>query len=160
MSDSFATPWTVAHQAFLSMGFPRQEYWSGLPFPSPGDLPYPGIEPTSPALAGRFFTTIPLGKPYYAKYIMWNARLEESQAGIKIARRNINNPRYADVTTLMGENEKELKDLLMRMKQESEKADLKFIIQKTKIMASSPITSWQIKGEKVKTVTGFIFLGS
>ena len=62
-SDSFVTPWTVAHQAPLSMGFPRQEYWSGFPFPSPGDLPYPGIEPRSPALAGRFFTTEPPGKP-------------------------------------------------------------------------------------------------
>ena len=153
-------PWTVAHQTSLSMGFPRQEYWSGLPFPSPGDLPNPGIEPTSPALAGTFFTSMPPGKLYYAKYIMWNARLEESQAGIKIARRNINNLRYADVTTLMGESEKELKGLLMRRKQDSEKADLKFIIRKTKIMASSPITSWQIKGEKVKTVTEFIFLGS
>ena len=80
----------------------------------------------------------------YADYIMQNARLDESQAGIKIARRNINNLRYADVTTLMGESEKELKGLLMRMKQDSEKADLKFIIRKTKIMASSPITSWQI----------------
>ena len=91
---------------------------------------------------------------------MQNAELDELQAGIKIARRNINNLRYADVTTLMGESEKELKGLLMRMKQDSEKADLKFIMQKTKIMASSPITSWQIKGEKVKTVTEFIFLGS
>ena len=63
MSDSFATPWTVAHQALLSMGFSRQEYWSGLPFPSSGDLPSPGIEPASPALANRFFTTEPLGKP-------------------------------------------------------------------------------------------------
>ena len=103
---------------------------------------------------------MPPGKLYYAKYIRWNARLEESQAGIKIARRNINKLRYADVTTLMGESEKELKGLLMRMKQDSEKADLKFIMQKTKIMVSSPITSWQIKGEKVKTVTEFIFLGS
>ena len=63
MSDSFVTPWTVAHQASLSMGFPRQEYWSGLPFPSPGDLPDPGLEPASPALAGVFFTAEPPGKP-------------------------------------------------------------------------------------------------
>ena len=63
MSDSFVAPWTVAHQAPLSMGFPRQEYWSGLPLPSPGDLPNPGTEPESPALAGRFFTTEPPGKP-------------------------------------------------------------------------------------------------
>ena len=65
MSDSFATPWTVAHQAPLSMGFPRQEYWSGVPLPSPGDLPDPGIEPASLALAGGFFATVPLGKPWY-----------------------------------------------------------------------------------------------
>ena len=80
----------------------------------------------------------------YADYIMQNARLDESQAGIKIARRNINNLRYADDTTLMGEVEEELKNLLMRLKEESEKAGLKFNIQKTKIMASGPITSWQI----------------
>jgi len=95
----------------------------------------------------------------YAEYIMQNARLEESQAGIKTARRNIN-LRYADDTTLMTESEKELKSLLMRVKEESEKAGLKFNIQKTKIMASSPITSWRIKGEKVETVTNFIFLNS
>ena len=86
--------------------------------------------------------------------------MEESQAGIKIARRNINKLRYADVTTLMGESEKELKGLLMRMKQDSEKADLKFIMQKTKIMASGPITSWEINKETMETVTDFIFLGS
>ena len=72
MSDSFVTPWTVAHQTLLIMGFPRQEYWSGLPFPSPGDLPDPGIKPTSPALTGRFFTTEPPGKPVYMAII--NAR--------------------------------------------------------------------------------------
>jgi len=72
MSDSFVTPWTVAHQTLLIMGFPRQEYWSGLPFPSPGDLPDPGIKPTSPALTGRFFTTEPPGKPVYMPFI--NAR--------------------------------------------------------------------------------------
>ena len=80
----------------------------------------------------------------YADYIMQNARLDESQAGIKIARRNINNLRYADDTTLMAEVEDELKNLLMRLKEESEKAGLKFNIQKAKIMASGPITSWQI----------------
>ena len=90
---------------------------------------------------------------------MWNARLGESQAGIKTARRNINNLRYADNTTLMVESE-ELKNLLMKVKEESEKACLKLNIQKTKIMASGPITSWQIDGEKVETVTDFIFLGS
>ena len=91
---------------------------------------------------------------------MWNARLDETQAGIKIARRNINNLRYADDTTLMAESEEKLKSLLMRVKEESEKAGIKANIQKTKIMASEPITSWQINGEKMKTVMDFIFLGS
>ena len=96
----------------------------------------------------------------YAEYIMRNARLDESQAGIKTARRNINNLRYADDTTLMTESEEELKSLLMKVKEESEKASLKLNIHKMKIMAYSPITSWQIDGETMKTVTGFIFLGS
>ena len=91
---------------------------------------------------------------------MQNARLDESQAGLKIAGRNINNLRYADDTTLMAESEEELKSLLMKMKEESEKADLKLSIQKTKIMASSPITLWQIDGETVVTVTNFLFFGS
>ena len=91
---------------------------------------------------------------------MRNAELEEAQAGIKIARRNINNLRYADDTILMAEREEELKTLLMKVKEESEKAGLKLNIQKTKIMASSPITSWQIDGETMETVTDFIFLGS
>ena len=91
---------------------------------------------------------------------MWNSGLDEAQAGIKIARRNINNLKYADDTTLMTESEKELKSDLMNMKEESEKASLKFSIQKTKIMASSPITSWEIDGETVQTVADFIFLGS
>ena len=90
---------------------------------------------------------------------MRNAGLEEAQAGIKIARRNINNLRYADDTTLMAESEGELKSLLMKVKEESEKVGLKFNIQKTKIMASGPITSWQIDGETMKIVTDFIFLG-
>ena len=91
---------------------------------------------------------------------MQNARLDEAQAGIKIARRNINNFRYADDTTLMAENEEELKSLLMKVKQKSEKAGLNLNIQKTKIMASGPITSWQIDGETVGTVTDFILGGS
>ena len=91
---------------------------------------------------------------------MRNAGLEEAQAGIKIAGRNINNLRYADDTTLMAENEEELRHLLMKVKEESEKVGLKFNIQKTKIMASGPITSWEIDGETVETVTDFIFLGS
>ena len=94
---------------------------------------------------------------FYAVYIMQNAGLDETQAGIKTARRNINNLRYADDTTLMAENEKELKSLLMKVKEESEKVGLKLNIQKTKIMASGPIISWQINGEKVETVTDFIF---
>ena len=94
------------------------------------------------------------------EFIMRNAGLEEAQAGIKIAGRNINNLRYADDTTLMAESEEDLKSLLMKVKKESEKVDLKLNIQKTKIMASGPITSWQIDGETVDTVTDFIFLGS
>ena len=91
---------------------------------------------------------------------MRNAGLEEAQAGIKIARRNINNLRYVDDTTLMAENEEELKNLLMKVKEESEKVGLKLNIQKTQIMASGPITSWEIDGETVETVSDFIFLGS
>ena len=91
---------------------------------------------------------------------MRNAGLEEAQAGIKISRRNINNLRYAVDTTLMAEREEKLKSLLMKVKEESEKVGLKLNIQKMKIMASGPITSWQIDGEKVETVADFIFLGS
>ena len=91
---------------------------------------------------------------------MENARLDESQAGIKIVRRNISNLRYADDTTLMAESEEEVKSLLMRVKEESEKTGLTFNIQKTKIMASGPITSWQTEEEKVEAVADFIFLGS
>ena len=92
-------------------------------------------------------------------HIIRNARLDEAQAGIKIDGRNINNP-YADDATLMAESEEELKGLLIKVKEESEKAGLKFNIQKIKTMISGPITSWQIEGEKVETVTDFIFLGS
>ena len=91
---------------------------------------------------------------------MGNARLDEAQAGVKIAGRNINNLRYADDTTLMAESEEELKRLLMKVKEESEKVGLKLNIQKTKIKASSPITSWEIDGETVETVSDFIFWGS
>ena len=97
---------------------------------------------------------------FYAEYIMRNAGLEEAEAGIKIARRNINHLRYADDTTLTAESEKELKSLLRKVKEESEKVGLKFNIQKTKIMASGPITSWEIDGETVETVSDFIFGGS
>ena len=96
----------------------------------------------------------------YEEYIMRNAGLEEAQAGIKIAGRNINNLRYAYETTLMAESEKELKSLLMKVKEESEKVGLKLSIQKTKIMASGPTTSWEIDGETVETVSDFILGGS
>ena len=93
------------------------------------------------------------------EYIMQNARLEETQAGIKSAGRHVNNLRYADDTTLMAEREEELKSLLMKVKEESEKVGLKLNIWKTKIMASDPITSWQIDGETMEIVRDFIFLG-
>ena len=96
----------------------------------------------------------------YAEDIMRNAGLDEAQTGIKIAGRNINNLRYSDDTTLMAESEEKLKSLLMKVKEDSEKPGLKINIQKTKIMASGPITSWQIDGETLETVTDFIFLGS
>ena len=96
---------------------------------------------------------------FYAEYIMRNAELEETQAGSKIAGRNINNLRYADDTTLMAESEEEPKSLLMKVKEESEKVGLKLNIQKTKITTSSPIISWQIDGETVETVADFIFGG-
>ena len=95
----------------------------------------------------------------YAEHIMRNAGLEEAQVGIKVARRNVNNLRYADDTTLMAESEEELKSLLMTVKEESEKVGLNLNIQKTKIMASGPITSWEIDGETVETVSDFIFGG-
>ena len=95
----------------------------------------------------------------YAEYIMQNAGLDEAQAGINTAWRNVDNLRYADDTTLMAENEEELKSLLMKVREESEKFGLKLNIQKTKIMASGPITSWQINGETMETVADFIFFG-
>ena len=96
---------------------------------------------------------------FYADYIMRNAGLEEAQAGIKIARRNINNLRYADDITLPAESEEKIKSLLMNVKEESEKLALKLNIQKTKIMVSGPITSWQIDGETVETMSDFVFFG-
>ena len=96
----------------------------------------------------------------HAEYIMKNPGLDEAQAGIKIARRNRNNLRYADDTTVMAESKEELKTLLMKVKEESEKVGLKLNIQKTKIMASGPVSSWEIDGETVETVTDFTFLGS
>ena len=96
----------------------------------------------------------------YAQYIMQKARLDEAQAGIKMARRNINNLRYADDTTLTAENKGKLKSFLIKVKEESEKVGLNLNIQKTRIMASGPITSWQIDGKTVETVTDFILRGS
>ena len=97
---------------------------------------------------------------FYTEYIMQNAGLYEAQTGIQIVRRNINNLRYADDNTFMAKSEEELKSLLMKLKEESEKVSLKLNIQKTKVMASGPITSWQLDGETMETVTDFIFLGS
>ena len=108
----------------------------------------------------RLYIVIPTYLTSNSEYIMQNARLGESQAGIKIARRNINNLRDVDDTTLMAGSQEELMSLLMRVKEGSEKSGLKFNIQKTRIMASDSITSWQIDGEKVDTVADFIFLGS
>ena len=106
------------------------------------------------------YILIPCSFNLHAEYIMRNTRLDEEQAGIKTAWRNINNLRYEDDTTLMAESEEELESLLMKVKKKSKKAVLKLNIQKTKIMASGPITSWQIDGETVETVSDFIFLGS
>ena len=157
------------------MGFSRQEYWSGLPFPSPVDYTlsknlYAGQEAT--VRTGHGTTDwFQIGKGVrqdcifspclvnlYAEYII--AGLEEAQAGINIARWNINNLRYADDTTLMAESEEELKSLLMKVKEESENVGLKLNIQKTKIMASGPITSWQMEEETMETVADFILGGS
>ena len=96
----------------------------------------------------------------HAEYIVWNAGLYESQPGSKIARKNVNNLRYVEDTTLMAESKEELKSLLMRVKEESEKAGLKVNIQKTKMMTSSPIMSWQREGEKLEAATDFLLLGS
>ena len=108
----------------------------------------------------EYIKAVPFLFNLYAEYIMWNARLDEAQAVIKIARRNINNVRYSDDTSLIAESKEELKSLLMKRKEESEKPGLKLNIQKTKVMTSSSIASWQIDGETMETVTDFIFLGS
>ena len=106
-----------------------------------------------------YIATMLIATILYAEYIMRNVGLDEAQAGIKISRRNINNLRYADDTTLMAESKEELKSLLRRVKEKSGKAGLKLNIQKTKIMPSGPVSSWQIDEEKIETVTDFIFLG-
>ena len=118
------------------------------------------LEPTGFKLGKEYIKPIVTLFNLYAESIMWNAQLDEAQAGIKISGRNINNLRYADDTTLMAESEEELKSLLMEVKEESGKGGLKLNIQKMKIMAPGPITSWQIDGETMETVTDFIFLGS
>ena len=139
VSDVFISPWYVAGQeATVKTGHGRTDWFQIGKEVCQGCI-------LSPCLFNL-----------YAEYIMRNAGLEETQAGIKIAGRNINNLRYADDTTLMAESEEELKSLLMKVKVESEKVGLKLNIQKTKIMASSPITSWEIDGE---TVADFIFFG-
>ena len=123
----------------------------------------PAIEQQTGSKLGKEYVKVVYCHPTYLTYmqsIMRNAGLDEAQAGIKIAGRNINNLRYADDTTLMAESEEELKSLLVKVKEESEKTGLKLNIQKTKIMASGPITAWQIDGETVETVTDIIFLGS
>ena len=107
---------------------------------------------------GRIFS--PWLFNFYAEYIMWNSDLDDSHAGIKTAGRNINNLRYTDDTTLMDKSEEELKSLLMRVREDTGKTDLKLNIQKTKIMASDSITSWYVEGEKIEAMIGFIFLGS
>ena len=114
------------------------------------------LEPDMEQWIGSKFISSPCLFNLYVEYIMRNVGLDEAQAGIKIAGRNINNFRYADDTTLMAESEEELKSLLMKVEEETEKVGLKLNIQKTKIMASGPITSWQIDGETVETVSDFI----
>ena len=116
---------------------------------------------TSSKLGKEFVKAVYCHPAYlYAEYVMQNARLDEAQSAIKITRRNIKNLRYSDDTTLMTESEEELKSLLKKVKEESEKVGLKFNIQKTKIMASGPIISWQIDGETMETMRDFILLGS
>ena len=121
------------------------------------------MEQQTGSKSGKEYVKAVYCHPAYLTYMLstsWDAGLDESQAGIKIAGRNVNNLRCANDTTLMAESEEELKSLLMKVKEESEKVSLKLNIQKTKIMASGPITSWQIDGEIVETVRDFIFLGS
>ena len=137
------------------MEFSRKEYWNELPFPSPVDHILSNLSTMIhlACLSHRAWLS-------FSIYIMQNTGLEKAQAGIKIAGRNINNLRNADDTTLVAESEEELKSLLMKVKEGSEKVGLKLSTQKSKVMASGPITSWQIDGEKVETVADFVFLSS
>ena len=123
--------------------------WVAFPFSRGSSQPRDQAQVSR--IAGGFFTSWATREALYAEYIIWNAWLDEAQTRIKIAERNINNLRYADDTTFMAESKEELKSLLMKVKEESEKDGLKFNIQKTKIMAYSPITSWQIDGETMET---------
>ena len=152
---TLAILWTTVHQAPLSMGFTKQEYWIGLALISPEDLFDPRIKPSSPALQEDSLQLSHQGSLYNLYLTHWRVGLDEGQAGIKIAGRNINNHRYE--STLMAESE-ELKGLLMKVKEESEKVGLKLNIQETKIMASGPITSLEIDGETVEAVSDFFFL--
>ena len=148
MSNS-EIPQAVACQAHLSIGFPRQEYRRGCHVLPQGIFPTQGLNPGLPHCRQKLYRL--------NHHIMRNAGLEEAQAGIKIARQNISNLRCADDNTLMTESKEELKSLLMKMKEENEKVDLKLNIQKTKIMASGPITSWQKGGETMETVRDYSF---
>ena len=159
VSDSLGTPWTVAAK-FLCYGISQARILEWVVISFSRESSQKEVEHESPALAGGFFTTKLPGKPELERTIRQNAGLEETQAGSKIAGRNINNFRYADDTTLMAESEEELKSLLMKVKVESEKVGLKLNIQKIKVMASNPITSWEIDGETVETVSDFILGGS
>ena len=144
MSNSFETPWAVPHLGLLSVGFPRQEYWSKLPFPSPGI--FLTQDRAWVSCIGRGILYHWATREAYAEYIMWNARLDESQAGIKNPERNINNLRYADDTTLVAESKEELKSLLMKVKEERGKVGLKLNIQKTKItqLRRLRLRSWHL----------------
>ena len=141
------------------MGFTEQEYWIGLALLSPEDHFDPGIKPASPVLQEVSLELSHQRRLYnlYCHLTHRHVGLDEVQAGIKIAGRNINNLRYADDTTLMAESEEELKGLLMKVKEESEKVDLKPNIQKTKVTVSGPITSWQIDEGTVEMVTDYFF---
>ena len=154
----FATTWTATCQAPLSMGFSKQEHWSGLPYPFQGIFPTQKSNPSLLHCRQILYCLSHQGSQnVHAEYIMWQAMLDDSWAVIKIPRRNINNLRYADDTTLMAESEEELKSLLMKVKEKSGKAGLKLSFQKGMITASGPITSWQVDAEKVEAVTDFIF---
>ena len=148
------------HELYSPWNSPQARILEWVAFPFSRGSSQPRDLTLVSCIAGGFFAVWAAREALYTENLMWNARLDEAQAGIKIAIRNIKNLRHADNTTLMAKSEEELKSLLMKVKEESEKVGLKLNIQKTKIMASSPITSWQIDGETMETGTDFIFLGS